>query len=232
MTMRTRITLTLGAVVVALAIASAQSTPPQAITKISPEYPAALLDEAKDGQALITFVITTEGTVADPVVISADNPAFGEAALAVLPQWRFKPAIRNGEVVPLKVSLPFVFETTHEQKFNAAMKRNVFMIFPEEALSLRAYRGERPEIASRPKVNYPESRLGSGVNTDVSIRFVVGPDGSTHNPEVIGEVAPDFKALALLNIAQTTYNAPMKRGKGVYLLLTTKIRFEDPGSPN
>lgn len=75
----------------------------------APTYPAALLKTKVDGQAVITLWIRPQGSVRDPVVKSATDPAFGEAALAAARLWRFLPRIKDGHAVETKVDLPFIF---------------------------------------------------------------------------------------------------------------------------
>jgi len=75
----------------------------------APAYPAALLKTNVNGQAVITLWIRPQGSVRDPVVKSATDPAFGEAALAAARLWRFLPRIKDGHAVESKVDMPFVF---------------------------------------------------------------------------------------------------------------------------
>ncbi|MFI5336161.1 MAG: energy transducer TonB [Opitutales bacterium] len=75
----------------------------------APNYPETLLPQRIKGQAVVKIRITPKGVVLDPVVESATNPAFGEAALAVVRQWRFLPRVKNGQPVETTVSMPFAF---------------------------------------------------------------------------------------------------------------------------
>ena len=70
---------------------------------------AALRKAGVKGKAVVTVRITPQGTVRDPVVESASDPAFGEAALAAVRQWRFIPRVEDGRAVEARVNMPFVF---------------------------------------------------------------------------------------------------------------------------
>jgi outer membrane biosynthesis protein TonB len=47
--------------------------------------------------------------VSDPKLVAASLPEFGEAAMAVIRQWRFLPTVKNGHPVPTRVEMPFNF---------------------------------------------------------------------------------------------------------------------------
>jgi TonB family protein len=47
--------------------------------------------------------------IKDPVVTEATEPAFGEAALQAVREWRFLPKVVDGRRVESQVSLPFSF---------------------------------------------------------------------------------------------------------------------------
>jgi TonB family protein len=79
----------------------------------APEYPASLLKAKVEGQAVVSFRVGTSGRILAPVVKSASDPAFGEAALAAVRLWRFLPKVKNGHAVETKAEMPFVFAPPH-----------------------------------------------------------------------------------------------------------------------
>jgi len=74
-----------------------------------PRYPDILLQSKITGEATVLFRITRDGFVRDPVLKSATQPAFGEAALAAVKKWRFLPKMEQGEAVETMVEFPFKF---------------------------------------------------------------------------------------------------------------------------
>jgi len=75
-----------------------------------PEYPAQLQKKKLNGSALLAFTITPHGQIFDPVVKSATDPAFGQAALVAIRQWRFLPKVVNGQPVESHAEMPFEFK--------------------------------------------------------------------------------------------------------------------------
>ena len=97
---------------VAKRIAGVQQAGPRPLFGPAPEYPAALRQAGLKGKVVVAMYISPQGGVSDPVIEEASDPAFGEAVLAVLPQWRFVPKVENGRAVETKVKLPLAFDPT------------------------------------------------------------------------------------------------------------------------
>lgn len=94
---------------VATRIAGVTQANPKPFVAPAPEYPAALRKAGPKGDTVVMIRISPRGVVLDPVVESATDPAFGEAALAAVRQWRFLPQVKEGHAVEARVSLPFAF---------------------------------------------------------------------------------------------------------------------------
>jgi TonB family protein len=75
-----------------------------------PEYPASLKAANIKGQASVAIHIGANGAVSNPVVRSATDPAFGDAALAAVQMWRFLPTIKDDHPVETQAVVPFTFE--------------------------------------------------------------------------------------------------------------------------
>lgn len=81
----------------------------------APEYPKALLKQGIEGSATMVFTIGPNGAVFDPVVSEASQPEFGEAAMAVIRQWRFLPKVKDGVPVSTKAMMPFEFSAPKQK---------------------------------------------------------------------------------------------------------------------
>jgi TonB family protein len=82
---------------------------PKPLTGPMPRYPEALRKKKATGRAVVSSMIAPDGKPTDLVVKNASDPAFAEAALAVMSQWWFLPKVENGHPVASKVELPFDF---------------------------------------------------------------------------------------------------------------------------
>ena len=90
-------------------IKDVQNSPVTPFMGPAPEYPDALLKKGIEGSVTLSFTIGANGSVSDPAVVEASQPEFGEAALAVIRQWRFLPRVKNGQPVRARAEMPFVF---------------------------------------------------------------------------------------------------------------------------
>jgi protein TonB len=81
---------------------------PVATKEVEPNYPPDL-EPILTGKAIVAYTVHTDGKVVDAAVVEADDVQFGEAALAAIKKWRYKPAQVNGAPVDCRMTLPFVF---------------------------------------------------------------------------------------------------------------------------
>jgi len=85
---------------------------PVATREVEPDYPPEL-GGILTGQAFVAFTVRANGKVADASVVRADDILFGEAAVAAVLKWRFRPAQVKGAPVDCRMTLPFVFTSPY-----------------------------------------------------------------------------------------------------------------------
>ncbi|MFT3783979.1 MAG: energy transducer TonB [Nibricoccus sp.] len=83
---------------------------PKALRQDVPVYPRAMKDDGLTGQVEIEFIVTANGDVVFPRIISASHEDFGWAAAAAVAQWRFQPPMKNGQKVDAKMTVPILFD--------------------------------------------------------------------------------------------------------------------------
>jgi len=84
-------------------------TPPRATRQVAPQYPVELRRAGYSGEAVVWFIVETDGRVSDIQVQDASSVEFGEAARAAISQWRFVPGKKGGEPVRVlgQINMPF-----------------------------------------------------------------------------------------------------------------------------
>jgi len=207
-----------------------QHTNPAPLDTITPLYPDALIESGKDGVAKLTFVVNKKGLVEDPMVTEASEPEFGDAALVAITEWRFKPATFDGKPISQKVSLPFQFTASPENKLNAQVGRKVFKMIDVEPVRTRDL-DERPVVVEKPRAPYPPALAGSGLDERVAVNVTIGPDGKVYNPEVLDMDRPIFLIPALVGAAGYVFEPPMKDGKPVYCTFEMTIWVYEGDTP-
>ncbi len=82
---------------------------PVAVFQARPQYPAELRRKGIRGEAVVDFIVTVDGDVRNASVLRATHPEIGDAALAAVAQWKFKPGMLRGRVVNTHMQVPVVF---------------------------------------------------------------------------------------------------------------------------
>lgn len=82
---------------------------PRILKQVSPAYPRALKDDGFTGQAEIEFIISREGRVMFPRIVSATYEDFGWAASVAVTQWKYQPPMKDGRPVEVRMTVPVLF---------------------------------------------------------------------------------------------------------------------------
>ena len=72
-------------------------------------YPEAARREGVEGQVVVRFVVDTDGSVIQPVVLRSPDERLSEAALAAVRSVRFTPGMQEGEAVRVRFAVPVTF---------------------------------------------------------------------------------------------------------------------------
>lgn len=83
--------------------------PPILAQRVNPVYPEALRKSKTAGTARVRLVVTKNGDVESPELVTASDPAFGEAAVAAVAKWKFDPALKGGKFANARLEVPIEF---------------------------------------------------------------------------------------------------------------------------
>jgi TonB family protein len=86
-------------------------TMPRIIREVKPQYTAEAMRAKVQGGVLLECVVQTDGTVGDVRVIRSLDTTYGldQEAIKAAKQWKFAPGTRNGEPVPVMVTIELTF---------------------------------------------------------------------------------------------------------------------------
>ena len=85
---------------------------PRTLSTPDPKYPATARRAEREGLVELQFIVGVDGRASDITVIKEEPKGFGfgDAAIeAVKKRWRFVPAKKGGESVPMRVKIPIRF---------------------------------------------------------------------------------------------------------------------------
>jgi len=81
---------------------------PEAITRVAPAYPDSARNAGVDGTVQLLALVCACGEVSD-VRVMKSIPMLDAAAVAAVRQWKFKPALSNGDAAAVWVGIPVKF---------------------------------------------------------------------------------------------------------------------------
>jgi protein TonB len=83
---------------------------PEPIVRTPPLFPYGLKEEAPKARVRLGFIVTSNGDVIMPYVISSTHRGFERSALDAVVKWKFKPGMRAGRRVNTRVEQPIDFK--------------------------------------------------------------------------------------------------------------------------
>ncbi len=89
-------------------------TPPRAIEKVAPKYPAEARKEKVEGVVILQAVISDRGVVEEVKVLKSAHPALDQAAMEAVQAWRWEPAFLDGKPVSVYYNLTINFRLSEE----------------------------------------------------------------------------------------------------------------------
>lgn len=84
-------------------------TPPIVIVQVTPPYPLELRAEGVEGQVIVEGVLDISGQMPFPVVIESTDARLNQTALEAIKAWRWRPAMRGSDPLPVVVRIPIDF---------------------------------------------------------------------------------------------------------------------------
>ena len=200
--------------------------PPRLTRPVEPEYPPGLHEAGVEGQVEAVFRVDRKGGVVEPDVSYATHPEFGEAVKAVLSQWRFSPARRDGQSIEQRVRMPVVFTIRPDDPLSRWAGRKVFKRFendPIEADQLDQW----PEPTAWIEPYYPSQLNGTGKRGEVVVKFVVDEHGDVVNPEVLVGDDPHFIASALAATVSLEFSPHMTDDGPIPVMMAVSYKFDE-----
>ena len=82
---------------------------PSVLRKVEPKYPEAARRANREAVVMVEFTVDVNGRATDIKVAEPKGFGFDEAAIEAIERWRFTPAKKDGESVPMRVRQPIRF---------------------------------------------------------------------------------------------------------------------------
>ena len=86
---------------------------PVVISQARPIFPPRFREAGFSGDALIDFIVETDGRTSEVQCVRATDAAFRDAAITSISQWQFRPGKKDGAPVRVHMQVPMVFSITN-----------------------------------------------------------------------------------------------------------------------
>jgi TonB family protein len=186
-------------------------TAPSVVSKTDPEYSEEARLARLTGTVNLSLVVGDDGKARD---VHAASPGLGlgldEKAIEAVRQWRFKPGLKDGKPVSVKVDM----ETNYRLAFERgawALSRAVF--HPPEGVA-------RPVLTRAP---YPSIYIATGETASVGISFDINPEGETENLHIENSSSPAAEREVIGIVRGWQFRPSVKDGQPVSVRCTLEF---------
>jgi TonB family protein len=189
-------------------------------------FPFDLAKAGTIGTAEISYYVDPTGKPISIKVVKATKPDFGLAAIAVLEQARYSPAINDKTKKPeksteQKITLPFAKERIDTEALEMLAKPEGVLFTVAELDS----KGIAP-VGALPHPLFPASLAKKKVATgEARIEMIIDKDGIVRVPRIVSATEPEFGWSAATMALTYQFSKPVKGGKPVAIKVTLPFKF-------
>ncbi len=201
------------------------SSPPKPVYRKQPVYPIAMNKSGLRGQVKVEFIVDKTGAVKNPVIIESNNPGFNEAAIEAVLQWTFKPGIKGGVPVDVRMQLPVVFELTDGGRDLVEVSRPSKKKQQKLPQELQYDTAPKPTGVIYPVYPYP--LLRDGTTGKAVVVYVVDAEGRVSNTKLIEATQPEFGQAVIAAVETFHFIPALKDGKPTSALMNMEQIFRD-----
>lgn len=212
--------------------------PPEPVSTLMAAYPFEALQAGKQGRVTVSFLVDPEGQVVATRVMKTTDAALGEAIVAMIDGWRFKPA-RKADGTPCYALITLTRQFLADGRGDVPVSDKAQWILSR--LAKKKLECPKPSeldaplkpISTRPPV-YPSALRKAGSDGEARIEFYVDERGDAQLPRVVSATAPEFGYAAVQAVATWRFAAPKKAGKGTIVRVQQLVQFhlnEPPPRP-
>jgi len=202
--------------------------PPEPIKRVAPDYPAEAVRDSIEGKVILNLIVDEHGDVMEVVVITAAPPdIFNEAAVQAMLQWKFKPAMKDGKPIKVRLAYPIEFRLTERKpppppppppypRERAARTESPIFLAWEEP----------PEPIKRVLPEYPAQAVRDSIEGRVIMNVVINEEGDVIEATVVTAVPPEiFNQAAIAAMMQWKFKPAKQRNHPIKVRLAYPIEF-------
>jgi TonB family protein len=198
--------------------------PPKFHKQQPPEYPLEMRMLGLSGEVIVEFSVDQDGNVQDPYAIQSNNPWFERAAISAIEKWKFTPGLKAGRPVKttkVRQKITFRIDDLEPRDLWKVTKGKDYKKLPAEFQWDVA-----PVPVNTAMAVYPLDLLQAGTKGQVTLGYIVGPDGTVVKAEAQEATTPEM-GLAALAMIDVWRFVPARKDDGTpcYAMLGMILKF-------
>ncbi|HUG09515.1 MAG TPA: TonB family protein [Opitutaceae bacterium] len=209
------------------------TVPPKFNQTVQPRFPAALdFTAISSGEADVMLKIDAIGQLIDVLVVGYSHKEFGREAAETVRQWKYEPAVRDGEPIESRVRLSIKFTsnarvvTLMPLETPAALLRGAGI--PESVnLVCNASDLDRPLVVVQTATPVHPGRTAAFPEGHTVVDFYVDETGRARLPMVVETTHPAFSVAAVHALADWKFAVPTRGGRPTIVRMQQTFVFEN-----
>lgn len=182
------------------------SSLPQALRTPPLVYPDSVELDWSTGQVKLAYVVDAQGRIGQVEVLRGAHPAFTDAALDALLATPYRPALKEGAPIAMRVTRDYQFKLQH-----VGVGTVLNLKGPARSGAARAELAPALQQAVWPV--YPAGLLRSGVTGSARVRAHIGAQGEVSGVELLSASHPDFGHAARAMMQAWRFDPPGAAGR-------------------
>jgi len=183
-------------------------------------FPLAAYTNGVSGTAYVNFIIETDGSVSDVLVLKPIGYGCDEEATRLVSQMTgWEPGEQDGKKVRVRSNVPVYFKEELYPDSRIYMDLDTMPIFPGGSVELISY------IES--ELVYPENARSANINGVVNVDFVIEKDGNVSNVTINNSLGYGCdEAAAKVILRSPKWEPGYYLGKPIRSLLSVPVNFK------
>ncbi|MBI5381857.1 MAG: energy transducer TonB [Opitutae bacterium] len=185
------------------------------------------------GDARVAISVDQTGRLTDHLVVEYSHPKFAQAAVEAIKQWRFEPALINGEPVSVRTEISINFEmsgvvisydnNSYIEKYSNTVFRDAIAYRPCSMKEIDRI----PTPLQAVKPYYSDDLAKQGIKGEVTVEFYIDETGALRLPAVLQSAHPALANLAMSALMQWKFEPPTRKGKPVLVRAKQVFNFNE-----
>lgn len=195
---------------------------PVILYKVEPVYPEQASNARHQGTVVLSALAGADAQFHDMKVLRSLGLGMDEAALEAVKQWKFKPAMQNGQPVDYQVNIEVNFRLPGSAQLAQAVAAQPLQ---NSGAAADPAVDTKPVLLYKREPVYPEEARKAGRQGTVVLSVMIGADAQVHNMKVTHSLGLGMDEAALEAVKQWKFKPATQNGQPVDYQVNLEVNF-------